>query len=87
MEVVPYRAVVLVVLCHSKGNDDDCKKVYIGGMPYSSSEDDVWNYFDHCGTITDIDFMKFPDTGKFRGIAIISFKVLNQDFFFPFLFN
>uniref|UniRef100_A0A803M2R5 Uncharacterized protein n=1 Tax=Chenopodium quinoa TaxID=63459 RepID=A0A803M2R5_CHEQI len=57
-----------------EGNEDDCKKVYVGGMPYSSTEDDMWSFFDHCGTITDIDCMKFPETGKFRGIAFISFK-------------
>ncbi|XP_021771330.1 28 kDa ribonucleoprotein, chloroplastic-like [Chenopodium quinoa] len=65
---------VLVYLFDSQGNEDDCKKVYVGGMPYSSTEDDMWSFFDHCGTITDIDCMKFPETGKFRGIAFISFK-------------
>ncbi|KAL3844845.1 hypothetical protein ACJIZ3_002248 [Penstemon smallii] len=49
-------------------------KVYVGGIPYYSTEDDIRSYFEHCGTITDIDCMKFSDTGKFRGIAIISFK-------------
>ena len=66
---------IVLSVC-SECNKDDCKKVYVGGMPYSSTEDDIWNYFDHCGTITDIDCMKFPESGKFRGIAIISFKVL-----------
>ncbi|CAO2826154.1 unnamed protein product [Amaranthus hypochondriacus] len=69
-EVLPQQIVAETSEC----NKDDCKKVYVGGMPYSSTEDDIWNYFDYCGTITDIDCMKFPESGKFRGIAIISFK-------------
>ncbi|KAL2896993.1 RNA-binding protein 34 [Bienertia sinuspersici] len=61
----------------SEANDDDRKKVYVGGMPYSSTVDDIWNYFVHCGTLTDIDCLKFPDSGKFRGIAIINTFVEN----------
>ncbi|KAL6588005.1 hypothetical protein OROMI_000983 [Orobanche minor] len=49
-------------------------KVYVGGIPYYSTEDDIRSYFEGCGTITGIDCMTFPDTGKFRGIAIITFK-------------
>ncbi|KAL5554792.1 hypothetical protein UlMin_042193 [Ulmus minor] len=49
-------------------------KVYVGGIPYYSTEDDIRSYFEGCGTMTEVDCMKFPETGKFRGIAIISFK-------------
>ncbi|KAL9266317.1 28 kDa ribonucleoprotein, chloroplastic-like protein [Drosera capensis] len=49
-------------------------KVYVGGIPYYSTEDDIRSFFDHCGTITIVDCMKFTESGKFRGIAIISFK-------------
>ncbi|KAL6507559.1 hypothetical protein OROGR_023754 [Orobanche gracilis] len=49
-------------------------KVYVGGIPYYSTEDDIRSYFEGCGTITGIDCMTFPDTGKFRGIAIITFR-------------
>lgn len=72
---MPYIVAVLVIMFYSQENEDDSKKVYVGGMPYSSTEDDIWNYFDHCGAITEIDCMKFPESGKFRGIAFISFKV------------
>ncbi|XP_073143221.1 phragmoplastin interacting protein 1 [Henckelia pumila] len=49
-------------------------KVYVGGIPYYSTEDDIRSYFEGCGTIINVDCMLFPDTGKFRGIAIITFK-------------
>ena len=50
-------------------------KVYVGGIPYYSTEDDICSFFESCGTITEVDCMKFPESGKFRGIAILSFKV------------
>lgn len=58
----------------SQENGDVATKVYVGGIPYYSSEDDIRSYFEGCGTIIEIDCMTFPDTDKFRGIAIISFK-------------
>nr|GMD55883.1 protein gar2 [Ipomoea batatas] len=58
----------------SKENADISTKVYVGGIPYYSNEDDIRSFFEGCGTITEVDCMTFPDTGKFRGIAIINFK-------------
>lgn len=68
--------IFLDVLCFcSQENGDASNKVYVGGIPYYSTEDDIRSYFDSCGTITEVDCMTFPESGKFRGIAIISFKV------------
>ncbi|XP_018836536.1 protein gar2 [Juglans regia] len=58
----------------SQAHEEVTPKVYVGGIPYYSTEDDIRSYFEGCGTITEIDCMKFPETGKFRGISIISFK-------------
>ncbi|KAG9453649.1 hypothetical protein H6P81_006553 [Aristolochia fimbriata] len=58
----------------SQENEAFGKKVYVGGIPYYSSEDDIRSFFDSCGTITEVDCMKFPESGKFRGIAILTFK-------------
>uniref|UniRef100_A0A6N2NCM3 Protein gar2 n=1 Tax=Salix viminalis TaxID=40686 RepID=A0A6N2NCM3_SALVM len=62
------------VAVESKISEDIADKVYVGGIPYYSTEDDIRSYFEGCGTITELDCMTFPDSGKFRGIAIISFK-------------
>ncbi|VFQ90703.1 unnamed protein product [Cuscuta campestris] len=70
-EVVAAPAIPVI---ESKENADVSTKVYVGGIPYYSSEDDIKSYFEGCGTITEVDCMIFPDTGKFRGIAIITFK-------------
>lgn len=60
----------------SQETEDVPKKVYVGGIPYYSTEDDIRSFFEGCGTITEIDCLTFPETesGKFRGIAMISFK-------------
>ncbi|KAJ4719826.1 31 kDa ribonucleoprotein, chloroplastic [Melia azedarach] len=58
----------------SQANGNVATKVYVGGIPYNASENDIKTYFEGCGTINDIDYMTFPDSGKFRGIAIINFR-------------
>ncbi|XP_021295889.1 protein gar2 [Herrania umbratica] len=58
----------------SQVREDAAPKVYVGGIPYRYTKDDIRYYFEGCGTILDVDCMKFPDTGKFRGIAIINFE-------------
>ncbi|KAG0586880.1 hypothetical protein KC19_2G124400 [Ceratodon purpureus] len=52
----------------------DPKKVMVGGMPYYITEDDIHEFFKECGTIAELDCMTFPDTGKFKGIAFITFR-------------
>ncbi|KAG6548900.1 hypothetical protein Mapa_009663 [Marchantia paleacea] len=58
----------------SAGEEYDTKKVYVGGMPYYVSEDDIVEYFAECGKIKELDCVLFPDTGKFRGLAFITFE-------------
>ncbi|CAM6086307.1 unnamed protein product [Calypogeia fissa] len=58
----------------SGGEMYDLRKVVVGGMPYYCTEDDIHDYFTECGEISELDCMTFPDTGKFRGIAFITFK-------------
>lgn len=68
-------------------NGDVATKVYVGGIPFYSTEDDIRSYFEGCGTITEIDCMTFPESGKFRGIAIISFKVKKKNSINDFAFR
>ena len=42
-------------------------------MPYHYSEDQIREYWGWCGDIQELDLMTFPDTGRFRGIAFITF--------------
>lgn len=61
-------------ISYSQENGNACTKVYVGGIPYYSTEDDIRSFFDSCGTISEMECKYFPETGKFRGIVIISFK-------------
>ncbi|KAI3705584.1 hypothetical protein L1987_75823 [Smallanthus sonchifolius] len=58
----------------SKEDESICTKIYVGGIPYYSTVDDIQSFFEGCGSITEIDCLKFPETGKFNGIAMISFR-------------
>lgn len=39
----------------------------------SVQEDEVRDYWSYCGEIEDLDLMRFPDTGRFKGIAFVTF--------------
>lgn len=41
-------------------------QVFVGGMPYSYSQEQVEEYWSWCGEIEELDIMTFPDTGRFR---------------------
>lgn len=52
------------------------RRVYCGGMPYSYTEGQVHEYWSYCGDIESLDLLTFPDTGRFRGIAFITFTTV-----------
>jgi nucleolin len=41
-------------------------QVFVGGMPYSYSREQVEEYWGWCGEVQELDIMTFPDTGRFR---------------------
>lgn len=43
-------------------------------MPYRFTEDEIREYWSYCGEVESLDAMTFPDTGRFRGIAFVTFK-------------
>jgi nucleolin len=49
------------------------RRVFVGGMPYHYTEDKIREYWGWCGEVESIDLMTFPDSGRFRGIAFITF--------------
>lgn len=57
-------------------DSSDPKEVYVGGIPYYSSEDDIKAFFGDCGTISEVSLKTFSDSGKFRGIALLTFKTV-----------
>jgi len=49
------------------------RRVYVGGMPYTCTEDQIQEYWSYCGEIESMDALTFPDTGRFRGLVYITF--------------
>lgn len=52
----------------------DSLSVFVGGMPYTWTPDEVCEFWSECGEITNVNCMKFHDSGRFKGIAKITFK-------------
>lgn len=42
-------------------------------MPYSYTREQIEEYWSWCGEIESLDMLTFPDSGRFRGIAFITF--------------
>merc|ERR1711934_1112393 len=54
-------------------NDEATLKIYIRGLPWKATEDEVREYFSTCGEIISIE-MPIMDDGRSSGTAIINFK-------------
>lgn len=57
-----------------KSSSEGPHKVYAGGFSYYCTEDELKGLFEECGKVVEVDMMTFPDTGRFRGIAFITFE-------------
>ncbi|GLT93111.1 hypothetical protein SLE2022_109160 [Rubroshorea leprosula] len=54
--------------------NDVVTRVYVGSIPYGSTEEDMRHCFGDCGAIIEVDCVKFLDSWTLGGIAIISFE-------------
>jgi hypothetical protein len=43
-------------------------------MPYAWDEDTITEYWSFCGEVEAVEMLVFPDSGRFRGIAFVTFK-------------
>jgi len=49
------------------------KKIFVGGLPNTITEDDVRSYFENYGKVNEVQLIKDRETGKLRGFAFITF--------------
>lgn len=49
------------------------RRVYVGGMPFWYTEEQIRECWGECGEIENLTMMTFPDSGNFRGLAFITF--------------
>jgi len=47
------------------------KRMYVGNLPYSSSEDDVRDLFSQYGDVGDVNVVRDRETGKSRGFGFV----------------
>ena len=58
----------------SDGQFNNDRTVYIQGLPFSATEDDVNNLFQSCGTIASIRLPKWHDSGRIKGYGHVEFN-------------
>jgi RNA recognition motif-containing protein len=51
-------------------------KLFIGNLPYSTTEEELRNLFSQAGNVTSVSIIKDRDTGRSRGFAFI--EMANQ---------
>lgn len=52
---------------------DNCMSVAVLDMSKQTIEDDLWTFFENCGTITSVKILKHRQTYESRGIAFVTF--------------
>merc|ERR1712156_919576 len=57
----------------SKENNDD-KKIFIGGLQYNTTKETLMSYFQNFGTLEDVVVIKHPDTQRSRGFGFVTFS-------------
>jgi nucleolin len=50
------------------------KTIFISGLPYTTTEEEIQTFFEGCGGIKEIKIPKYQDTGRNIGYAHITFK-------------
>ena len=48
-------------------------KVFVGNLDYNVTEDEVKDFFQGCGDISEVKLIKDYETGRFKGFGFISF--------------
>ena len=68
-----------------KRNEDDNRKLFIGGLKWETTKEDVQQYFEQFGEVTYANIKTDSNTGKSRGFGFVTFadeasliKVLQQ---------
>lgn len=47
------------------------KNLYVGNLPYSTTEDELRNLFGVCGAVTEAALITHRDTGRSKGFAFV----------------
>lgn len=62
-------------MSNNDGNEpESSRKLFLGGLDYSTTEDGLRTHFDKYGKLVDVVVMRFPDTKRSRGFGFITFS-------------
>ncbi len=50
------------------------KKLYVGNLPYSATEDEIRNLFSQYGELESVNLIMDRDTGRAKGFGFVEFK-------------
>ncbi len=50
------------------------KKLYVGNLPFSATEDELRSLFEHHGTIASVNVIMDRETGRARGFAFVEME-------------
>ncbi len=53
---------------------EQTRKLFLGGLNYTSTEDSLTSYFSQWGTLVDCIVMRFPDSRRSRYEEVIKFE-------------
>ena len=51
------------------------KRIYVGNLPFSASEDEVRELFSQYGSVTSVSLITYRDTGRPRGFGFVEMEV------------
>ncbi|XP_022176435.1 RNA-binding protein 34 [Myzus persicae] len=66
---------IRVDMALNTGHKQNMKKgIFIGNLPYSIQEDEIWDYFKDCGTISAVRIVRDNATGVSKGFGYVDFE-------------
>lgn len=55
-------------------NDSLFRKIFVGGLPSSITEQELQNYFEQYGRVNEIELLRDRETSRLRGFAFVTFE-------------
>ncbi len=55
------------------------KRIYVGNLPFTATEEDVKGLFESHGTVDSINLITDRETGRFRGFAFVEMEEAAAD--------
>ena len=60
---------------HVENDNEEDRKMFVGGLPQDVSQDDLKDYFGQFGELENVQIVMDPLTGRSRGFAFLIYKV------------